>query len=734
MVNATLIITVLLSLCLFIFGLVVFVRNTKDPLNISFFGFALMVSLWLILNYISADPQVSYGLALSSNRLVLIAAGMALVFLLKFVVHLANWSGKIIWWRTIVLANITSWILSLTPLVVQDVKFTDGQVVNIFGPLAAFYFISLFVTFGLIMLVLIWGHYRATSQRRVQLGVIAKSIAIVVPTIMVCNAVFPILGYYGAVSLSPLAITLIVLAMYYAVAVHKLFDLRTFIFRALAYILSTVTLSILYVGPLVYLLDVILGVSVTLEKFVIECIIITLVATNYGRIKKWFDQRTRRIFFRDSYDSAALLGLLNRRLVSTTDLSKLLIDSSELIAGNIKADFCLFLLKDETTGSFRVFDARQRTIVESAGRRIVDMLGKYEDDILIADGLPPEKHKLQEFMSKQDIAVSLRLSTDKNTERNLGYILLGYKKSGNPYNGQDISTMQSIADVLVIAIHNALNYEEIRNFNVTLQKTIEEKTRQLRHTNEKLKSLDEIKDDFISMASHQLRTPLTSVKGYLSMVLDGDAGDLTEMQRKMLDQSFVSSQRMVFLIADLLNVSRLKTGKFIIEPTRVRLQQIVEDEVNQLKETAKSRKLTLKYDKRINLPELLLDETKIRQVIMNFVDNAIYYTPSGGHITVSLHETPASIEMRVEDDGIGIPKHEQPHLFTKFYRAGNARRARPDGTGLGLFMAKKVIVAQGGAVIFSSQEGKGSTFGFIFPKSKILAPAPAKKMPAALAK
>jgi signal transduction histidine kinase len=234
--------------------------------------------------------------------------------------------------------------------------------------------------------------------------------------------------------------------------------------------------------------------------------------------------------------------------------------------------------------------------------------------------------------------------------------------------------------------------------------------------------LDETKDDFISMASHQLRTPLTSVKGYLSMVLEGDAGDIAPKQRKMLDQAFISSQRMVFLIADLLNVSRLKTGKFVIEPSPINLAKTISDEVSQLKETAKDRSLELIYDKPADFPIVMMDETKIRQVVMNFIDNAIYYTPAGGKIHVQLLNNPNTIELRISDNGIGVPKREQPHLFTKFYRAGNARQARPDGTGLGLFMAKKVILAQGGAVIFESQEGKGSTFGFTFSKHKLVAP------------
>ena len=204
------------------------------------------------------------------------------------------------------------------------------------------------------------------------------------------------------------------------------------------------------------------------------------------------------------------------------------------------------------------------------------------------------------------------------------------------------------------------------------------------------------------------------------MVIEGDAGKLNDMQHKLLDQAFISSQRMVYLIADLLNVSRLRTGKFIIERIPSNLAEVIVSEMSQLTETAQARNITLHYDKPAEFPSVMIDETKTRQVIMNFMDNAIYYGKSGGRIDIELKDTGKSIEFTVTDDGIGVPKTEQHHLFTKFYRAGNARKARPDGTGLGLFMAKKVIVAQGGAIIFHSTEGKGSTFGFTFDKSKLL--------------
>ena len=172
-------------------------------------------------------------------------------------------------------------------------------------------------------------------------------------------------------------------------------------------------------------------------------------------------------------------------------------------------------------------------------------------------------------------------------------------------------------------------------------------------------------------------------------MLEGDAGKLNPNQRSFLDQAFTSSQRMVYLIADLLNVSRLKTGKFVIETKPTYLPDVIESEISQLYETAKARELTLKFNKPKNFPMMNLDETKVRQVIMNFTDNAIYYTPHGGKITLELTENKHSVEFSVHDNGIGVPKSEQHHLFSKFYRAGNARKARPDGTGLGLFMAKK---------------------------------------------
>jgi len=203
------------------------------------------------------------------------------------------------------------------------------------------------------------------------------------------------------------------------------------------------------------------------------------------------------------------------------------------------------------------------------------------------------------------------------------------------------------------------------------------------------------------------------------MIIEGDVGKVTPQQKHLLGEAFMSSERMVRLIGDFLSVSRLQTGKFIIEKHEVNFAKLIQQEVDSLAYTAKSRGLTFEYKQPKNVPLLQLDENKIQQVVMNFMDNAMYYSkPDGGAITIQLKKKADAIEFTVRDTGIGVPKDEQAKLFSKFFRAENARRQRPDGTGVGLYLAKKVVDAHDGEVIFSSKEGKGSVFGFSLPIEK----------------
>ena len=339
---------------------------------------------------------------------------------------------------------------------------------------------------------------------------------------------------------------------------------------------------------------------------------------------------------------------------------------------------------------------------------IIDSFSLFNDSISVDDS-----DSLKEYLSIQSLFVC-PLQAGQGL---IGILVLGVPLPKDKITVSLVTLVERLVSTVSIAVDNHLLYRQLQ-----------EVSEQLRIQNQKLREIDKTKDEFISMASHQLRTPLTSVKGYLSMVLEGDVGPVNEKQKDMVKKAFNSAQRMVYLIADMLNVSRLQTGKFVIENKPTYLPEVVEGEVEQLKEQATLKKIGLVYEKPATFPTFNLDETKIRQVVMNFLDNAIYYTAAGGKVTVNLQATSESVTYSITDTGIGVPKTLQHRLFSKFYRADNARKLRPDGTGLGLFMAKKVIVAQGGAIIFSSTEGKGSTFGFSFPRAKMeLSPEEAAK-------
>jgi len=518
-----------------------------------------------------------------------------------------------------------------------------------------------------------------------------------------------------AQNIIPISTLLMIAMISIGILKFSLFDLRAVIARAAAYVVTLIVIVGVFIGIFTAIFSTFTGSSFTKQQEILLGLFMASSVLLFQPIKKIFNKISNSIFYRDAYDAQGLLNMINADIVNTTDIYKLLENITRVIEENLKVEFCNFYIDERAAIDFHTVGTNTSIFGKSIWFKLGSTISKNEEKIIINNSENKNK-TLVDLMQSLNIDLLVKMSSQ---DQNVGYIVVGSKRSGSILTVTDLQIMEIIADEVAIAVQNTLRFEEIAQFNVTLQKKIELATAELKKTNEKLKALDEAKDEFISMASHQLRTPLTSVKGYISMLLEGDAGKVDRQQKNFLNQAYLSSQRMVYLISDLLNVSRLKTGKFVIESKPTYLPDVVEGELSQLTVTAKSRGLEIVFDKPKEFPILNLDETKTRQVIMNFADNAIYYTPKGGRITVKLQATKDTVEFTVNDTGIGVPQSEQHHLFTKFYRAGNARKARPDGTGLGLFMAKKVVMAEGGAIIFKTVESKGSTFGFSFPREKL---------------
>jgi signal transduction histidine kinase len=702
-------------------GLFVLLNNPKSILFKTYFYFGIISCLWMVDNAFSITGQYVYIKGDSLLFVGRLITPLALLSSFTFFIFIKLFRRKTLDLNDAIyfLPVLAVCLFSFTNL---NVFISSGQLT--LGPLYGPYLTVLIFNVALIFRYLYFNNKRdgLNSRERAQLLYLkVGTIGAILPALFF-GAIIPIYSNSTLANLGPLFSVVFLLFAGLAMVKQHLFDVKLVVIRSLVYLLALSFIAGAFTLLTIFISDILFQGTDIQSKYlrIIYIVLTLLLALIFPPLKRFFDRITNHLFYRDAYDTQLFFDKLNKLLVSTYQLSALLEGTLNLIFDTVHPTYCAYLIRQPDSNHWRIvkvptslnIDGDFTAAVETFTRKMHSQVDVVDDFDEIAG--QAVKRTLQAY----GVAVVAKLDTTHRNE-NIGYLIFGFKKSGSPYNSQDANVIEIITNELVVAIQNALSFEEIKNFNATLQGKIDDATRKLRSANQKLKELDETKDDFISMASHQLRTPLTSVKGYLSMVLEGDAGRINKTEREMLGQAFFSSQRMVYLIADLLNVSRLKSGKFIIESNKVNLSELVIQELEQLKEIALARNVKLTFEKPDIFPDLMLDETKTRQVIMNFVDNAIYYTPAGGHIEVRLINNLNSIELRVKDDGIGVTKSEQPHLFTKFYRASNARKARPDGTGLGLFMAKKVIIAEGGSLIFESEQGRGSTFGFIFSKSHV---------------
>jgi signal transduction histidine kinase len=494
---------------------------------------------------------------------------------------------------------------------------------------------------------------------------------------------------------------------------HRLMDIRLVVARSLTYAILLAILALFYAGGVLALERVFFGNQAEATNYgqiALRTILAVIIAFSFQPLRKWITKITDKIFFKHQYNPQKLLDELSHTMGSTILLSQLLYRVTDILIRQMKVSRGLFVLLKED-GS--IYTTQTNGYKENPKITADDMVHLLRDGTCVYDELEETSH-YKSLLRKYEAAVSIPLKTEKET---VGVLLVGEKSSGDMFSQQDLNILEILAPEISVAIENAKSFEEISRFNVTLRQEVRRATHRLKEKNQQLRELDKAKDEFISMASHQLRTPLTAIKGYLSMLLDGDAGEVKVGQYDFIQEAYSGANRMVSLINDLLNISRMETGRFFIEPVEIDVESIVKEEVQQLINQAREKDIYLKIEKKGKIPHIWADETKIRQVIMNFIDNAIHYTQKG-RVTVKLGREKGCFVFAVSDTGIGVPESQQPKLFEKFFRAENALHARPDGTGLGIYLAKKVIEDHNGKVFFESVEGKGSTFGFRLPLKK----------------
>lgn len=286
-----------------------------------------------------------------------------------------------------------------------------------------------------------------------------------------------------------------------------------------------------------------------------------------------------------------------------------------------------------------------------------------------------------------------------------GVMIFSLSKDEKEVSEEEKDLIRSYTDVVGIAVENAKLYSDL-----------EQTSKRLDEANKKLEVLDKLKDEFVSVASHELRTPMTAIKSYTWMVLNGRSGDVNPKTREYLDRVYQSTDRLIHLVNEMLDVSRIEGGRVTIKIESVDMFKLACDVQAEFSARSAETGLTLNVLSLPDLPAVTADREKIHQVLENLVGNSFKFTPRGGHVTIGFKINGSYLETSVTDDGPGIDPDDLPKLFKKFGRLENSLVSLTNNsTGLGLYISKQYVELLHGQIWVNSQTGSGAIFTFSLP-------------------
>lgn len=676
-------------------------------------GAAWSVGIFYFLHSTSVEElSIAFKILYSTSDIMIWA-------FLVFACYTVNYSK----WRvmTVVSAIVTLavvlWIVIFNGLFVESFIIGTPNIAVVKAAPYSLYALY-FLIYSVTIVALLARSYRKSQSTIEKKRTIYMLVAYVVALLFgaLFNLILPWMGNYTLIWVGPISVVIFAAIVSTAIVRYRLFNVGLYAVRLLIWFAVAVIASLVY--SLVSLKIFSISYATEASLFVVEAVATLIFLIIVFLPLRVLSQSSNRWLEHGLLDNR-LSDQVFRAALATGNTHKTLKDIIRIISKHTVGGYGVAAIISEDSPP-TIVGAKNLLNFETI-RKIGEVMDRNDINTLVTEETSTAD-ATYELLRKYDISIVVRaLASDNKRMGNVAssvYLMICRDKPVL-YSDHEISTLLTTCDTILLATENTLHYEQIQSFNQELETRVKSATAGLRISNRELKKLDSVKDDFISMASHQLRTPLTSIKGYISMLLDGDFGKLTTEQRRILGDAYLSSERMVFIIGDFLDLSRLQTGKFELQKTATHLDEILNSEISQLTNTANSYGVELIYEPVADLPIVVCDQNKVRQVMMNLIDNAIFYSHAGQQVEISLYQKDQkNLVFTVRDHGIGVPRAERPRLFEKFFRASNARKARPDGTGVGLYMARKIVTAHGGSIIFESHENVGSTFGFRLPINK----------------
>ena len=697
-----------------ILGLLVLARNVRQPINLSYAIFAFSLGAWsfgigkFLLS--SSVPEATFWAR---------SYYLAGTFIASSLFYFASVFPKGEWLSLrqnllFLLVATPGTILTILPGSLFEQVIVDGSLKDvILNPVHYFIFSAHFILFFYGALIIVWKKQLKSvgliknQLRYVFIGILTASIFGVY-----FDLILPWFRNYQLIWMGPPFTFFLVGCTGYAIIRHRLMDIRLVIARSIAYTLLLLILGTFYTTGLFLASTYFIKQETNVTNLSVSTILALFMAFTFQPLKTLLEKMTDKIFFKGNYDTQDLLSKLGSIMNSYIDLELLNKKILETIISEVRI----------TRGAFIIFGENSSAIYNiieiGFNNRFVMSYPESSSffhlpETTIFDDL--EEGEIKNLMRDREVDLVKVL---KVNERIIGLLVLGGKASGGVYSSQDLKFLDIISPEVAVAIQNSLSYDKIKKFNFILSQEIQKATSDLQKANERLKSLDALKDDFVSIASHELRTPMTAIRSYAWMALHRSDMALNEKMEKYLIRVLMSSERLINLVNDMLNISRIEAGKIEINPEPIDLKLLCKDifdEVYYSKAIEKKVNFVLQDSK---VPKVFADPDKLRQVLLNLVGNSLKFTPGEGSISIDFFSDGNTVEISVKDTGVGISKEDLGKLFQKFSRLDSSyvASATSGGTGLGLFISKKIIELMHGKIWVASQGlGKGATFTFSLP-------------------
>ncbi len=722
-ISIALFITVFLNLIL---GLLIYFRGREKRVNVIYSLNVIAIVGWtlamIIYRLVGIETSLFWCLVLYISPTFI--ASSFLYFTYIFPTQSKKMSSYKKW--LIFLGNFIIIILVLIPdFIIKEVIVKSGsEKVIVFGSGYVIYVIYTALYFSYGFLRLFKKYIQSQGIARSQIMYLLSGYAIAANSAFVTNLFMPWFGRTEFNWLGQFLTLSMVGFTAYAILRYRLMDIRLIVKRSTIFSLVVITITAAYAMSAFLLGLVFSEGTYTLKGQVITGLIVALlVAVGFRPLYEWLRKTTDSFLFAGEYKPQELMANISDIVSRTLDLDIVIDTLKHEITKALRVSKMEIVILENKKSELSV--SKGDFVMTSKKRKALSKIVKYfkkQREVLVLEELKrkylenPDLDEDESLISeigdlKTSLIVPLLIK-----EKLVGLFLLKNKKSGDMFTNEDIKTLETIAAQAGIAIENARLYEEMKDFSKTLQVEVDRQTKELRDANVRLQQLDTAKTEFISLASHQLRTPLTIIKGYISMMVEGTWGKVPSKQAEQLDKVYKSNDRLINLVEDLLTVSRIESGRLEFEWEMISLEEMVESAVTEFSQVAKEKNLYLKLNKPEKpLPKIKIDSLKIRQVVQNLIDNALHYTKKGG-ITINLEEDKKKIRFSIKDTGIGISAKEKVTLFEKFSRGKEVGKMHTEGTGLGLYLGAKMINAHDGKIWVESEgKGKGSTFFFELP-------------------